>query len=164
MQLETLAYAHAETLPETTQRTYDSRDLEYLSSSELYGIPSNPFGAPSPGPLGIPGPRSFRLPSPLPAPKPIELPKFESIKLPSSLSLDYDRLSLIGSKKGYKIFDSNNGGAPLMRLDFDSHHGLPKNHLQHGEHDYFGRSGKEALEIFTEMYLKNKNIKFPWEE
>ncbi|MFH0752343.1 MAG: hypothetical protein V1914_01970 [archaeon] len=65
--------------------------------------------------------------------------------------------------KGVAIF-SENGGAPLMRLDFEDHHGMPKNHLQYGEHDYTGRHGNEAAEIFASVFVSNTKIKFPWEK
>lgn len=62
------------------------------------------------------------------------------------------------SGKNAKIFSSD-GGAPMVRLDFDDHHKMPKNHLQYGEKFFTGRHGDEAVNIFADIFTKSKKMK-----
>lgn len=121
----------------------------YTSGLEMYtgaGIPSK-FG----GCLGGPsfnGPVSFKAPSApgmsIGGPRPFIAPS---------------SLKLVGTGNSFKIFGGP--GAPLLRYDLKSHHGLPEKHLQYGENFYTGRHGDEAADIVAEIIRKNYKIKLP---
>ena len=73
-------------------------------------------------------------------------------------------LYLSATESSYKIFDSEKGGAPLIRLDLNPHHGMPSKHLQFGEDFYTDRKGEEAVEIFSQILILNHKIRFPGEK
>jgi len=58
--------------------------------------------------------------------------------------------------KSWKIFDESKGGAPLLRVDYEAHHGKPPAHLQYDKSFYTGRHGEEAFETFVDVFLKTK--------
>ena|SRR3989344_1671024 len=128
------------------QRHYNHDDLIYLSPYPMYSL-SSPLGRRS-GPLGD---SIFD-----------RLDHFASLSSPlSSIS---GPLRLEGGPRGFKIFEDSKGGAPLMRLDYPSLHGLPEKHIQYGEKDYTGRNGDEAADLLAEILRLNTKIKFPGEE
>lgn len=64
-----------------------------------------------------------------------------------------------------KLFGEDEGTAPLIRIDRNSHHGLPKDHLQYGPDIFTGRSGNEAYDVLGDCIQKMQGgrLKMPWE-
>ncbi|MBI4447913.1 hypothetical protein HY643_02950 [Candidatus Woesearchaeota archaeon] len=92
-------------------------------------------------------------------------PKGMDLPLSSSgISISGPSLKLEVTKKSFKIFDEEKGGAPLARIDIEAHDGKPANHLQHGLSDYFDRHGDEAYDIIGEVFRLKTIIKMPWEK